>query len=514
MRNKKSRINRLFSFILKPFNKMMKPFRYLYELISYKVKRSVRLELIFTFGLCFLMAIMSYVAVNNYLTKASKYSQIDYEKGINEIYNYSLSISDQINGRELKIDDKKTIEQIINTEWGLDKNNKIFIANTEGKILFKVKNVEEEKVDIFEVIKNNIQLQNIDKYQSDYDTGRKEFVSINPLVFKNAKAYIIVKGIPRAETVYHTKDKSVSSFFLATIVFIFGFLFITKKKMNYIEDISNGLLQISKGTLDYRVKRVGYDELALLADNINYMAKELSDKMEKERKIEKAKNDLITNVSHDLRTPLTSIMGYLGLIKEKKYNSEEELMEYATVAYNKSEKLKNLIKDLFSYTKYTNDRVDLNKRKIILAELLDQLIEELVPICEENKITIGKYTWDFDIVSEIDPDKMVRVFENLIMNAIRYSIKPGEIKINLYKERVFSIVSISNKSEEISKEDLKKLFDRFYRLDKSRTASTGGSGLGLAIAKSIVEMHRGSIWAEYEKGYITFYVKLIMGSNE
>lgn len=189
-------------------------------------------------------------------------------------------------------------------------------------------------------------------------------------------------------------------------------------------------------------------------------------------------------------------------------------MEYASVAYNKSEKLKNLIQDLFSYTKYSNDRVELNKQKIILAELLDQLIEELVPICEENKVSINKYAWDSEIVSEIDADKMVRVFENLIMNAIRYSIKPGEIKINLYKERVFSMVSISNKSEEISKDNLKKLFDRFYRLDKSRTASTGGSGLGLAIAKSIVELHKGSIWAEYQKGYITFYIKLIMAEDE
>ncbi|MCS4524205.1 cell wall metabolism sensor histidine kinase WalK [Clostridium botulinum] len=101
-----------------------------------------------------------------------------------------------------------------------------------------------------------------------------------------------------------------------------------------------------------------------------------------------------------------------------------------------------------------------------------------------------------------------------MMNAIRYSIKPGEIKINLYKERVFSMVSISNKSEEISKDNLRKLFDRFYRLDKSRTASTGGSGLGLAIAKSIVELHKGSIWAEYQKGYITFYIKLIMAEDE
>ncbi|NFH10120.1 HAMP domain-containing histidine kinase [Clostridium botulinum] len=492
----------------------MKPFKYIYKLISYKVKKSIRLELMVTFGLCFFLAIMTFVITNSYLTKASKYSEINYEKGIKEIYNHSVSISSEINSQKLKIEDKDIIQELIDRQWNLDKNNKIFIANTEGKILFKVENVEVEKVDIFEIIKNNIQLQNIKNYEYDYDVGRKEFVSINPLIFENEKAYIIVQGIPRAETIYHTKDKSVSAFLLAVIVFIFGFLFVTKRKMNYIEEISNGLLQISKGNLDYRVKRVGDDELALLADNINYMAKELDDKIEEERKIEKAKNDLITNVSHDLRTPLTSIMGYLGLIKEKKFKSEKELMEYASVAYHKSEKLKNLIQDLFSYTKYANDRVELNKQKINLAELLDQLIEELVPICEENKVSINKYAWDSEIVSEIDADKMVRVFENLIMNAIRYSIKPGEIKINLYKERVFSMVSISNKSEEISKDNLRKLFDRFYRLDKSRTASTGGSGLGLAIAKSIVELHKGSIWAEYQKGYITFYIKLIMAEDE
>ncbi|HID0867196.1 TPA: histidine kinase dimerization/phospho-acceptor domain-containing protein, partial [Clostridium botulinum] len=336
----KNRIKRL-------FNKIMKPFKYIYKLISYKVKKSLRLELIFTFGLCFLMAIMTFIITNSYLTKASKYSEINYEKGINEIYNYSLSISNEINSEKLKIEDKDTIQELIDRHWSMDKNNKIFIANTDGKILFKVENVEVEKVDIFEIIKNNIQLQNIKSYEYDYDVGRKEFVSINPLIFENGKAYVIVQGIPRAETIYYTKDKSVSAFLLAVIVFIFGFLFITKRKMNYIEEISKGLLQISKGNLDYRVKRVGNDELALLADNINYMAKELTDKIEKERKIEKAKNDLITNVSHDLRTPLTSIMGYLGLIKEKKFKSEKELMEYASVAYTKSEKLKNLIQDLF-----------------------------------------------------------------------------------------------------------------------------------------------------------------------
>ncbi|HID0874985.1 TPA: two-component sensor histidine kinase, partial [Clostridium botulinum] len=193
----KNRIKRL-------FNKIMKPFKYIYKLISYKVKKSLRLELIFTFGLCFLMAIMTFIITNSYLTKASKYSEINYEKGINEIYNYSLSISNEINSEKLKIEDKDTIQELIDRHWSMDKNNKIFIANTDGKILFKVENVEVEKVDIFEIIKNNIQLQNIKSYEYDYDVGRKEFVSINPLIFENGKAYVIVQGIPRAETIYYT----------------------------------------------------------------------------------------------------------------------------------------------------------------------------------------------------------------------------------------------------------------------------------------------------------------------
>ncbi|HID0891087.1 TPA: two-component sensor histidine kinase, partial [Clostridium botulinum] len=129
----KNRIKRL-------FNKIMKPFKYIYKLISYKVKKSLRLELIFTFGLCFLMAIMTFIITNSYLTKASKYSEINYEKGINEIYNYSLSISNEINSEKLKIEDKDTIQELIDRHWSMDKNNKIFIANTDGKILFKVEN--------------------------------------------------------------------------------------------------------------------------------------------------------------------------------------------------------------------------------------------------------------------------------------------------------------------------------------------------------------------------------------
>ncbi len=193
------------------------------------------------------MAIMTFIITNSYLTKASKYSEIDYDRGINEIHNYSLSISDEINRQKLKIEDKKIIQEIIDTHWNVDKNNKIFIANTEGKILFKVENVEAEKVDIFEIIKNNIQLQNIENYKYDYDIGRKEFVSINPLIFENEKAYIIVQGIPRAETVYYTKDKSVSAFFFSCYsIYIWIFIYNKKEDELYRTNINRTFTNIKR----------------------------------------------------------------------------------------------------------------------------------------------------------------------------------------------------------------------------------------------------------------------------
>jgi signal transduction histidine kinase len=208
-----------------------------------------------------------------------------------------------------------------------------------------------------------------------------------------------------------------------------------------------------------------------------------------------------------LRTPLTSIKGYLGLIKEKKYSSEEQLDEFLNIAYNKSEKLEVLINDLFEYTKLTSSVVNIEKQNIALNGLLEQLIEELVPISEENNINISEDFINEKVVVSIDPNKTVRVFENLLMNAIRYSLKPGEIRVKLTKEAGFALVSVQNRCDSLSEEDLKKVFDRFYRVEKSRSSDTGGSGLGLAIAKNIVQLQGGTIGVKYEDEYVSFDVR-------
>ncbi|UUZ89769.1 cell wall metabolism sensor histidine kinase WalK [Paenibacillus sp. P25] len=150
----------------------------------------------------------------------------------------------------------------------------------------------------------------------------------------------------------------------------------------------------------------------------------------------------------------------------------------------------------------------LHKSGVAINEVLEQLVEEYVTIGEEQQVTLIRSIPQEKLIVSIDVDKMIRVFENLLGNAVKYSPKPGVISVGMARERGQVIVRISNKADALTREELSQLFDRFYRVDSARTSDTGGSGLGLAIAKSIVESHGGRIWAESENGEIHFYVQL------
>jgi signal transduction histidine kinase len=238
------------------------------------------------------------------------------------------------------------------------------------------------------------------------------------------------------------------------------------------------------------------------------MAAELQRTIEEERRAERTKSELITNVSHDLRTPLTLIMGYLRLLKDRNYEGEEQARHYLDISFGKAEKLKQLIEDLFEYTKLSNHGVPLRLETVCLNELLDQLAEEYVTAAENERLYLSRQLPAERLFVHMDPDKMIRVFENLLTNAIKYSLKPGEVRVRMACAGQRALVCVANRGEPLSAEQLERLFDRFYRIDSSRSSETGGSGLGLAIAKSIVESHGGRIWAESEQGEIRFWVEL------
>ena len=497
---------RLKNFIIKIFYKFYNSklgikFRELLEWIYKGIEKSIRFELMLVFAICFVAAFFFYGFANNILSRDRTITRLEYDYG--EIQQRASDISsrlssdyeyNQINGLE----DEEAIKNILN-EYS-DSKSKIYITDLDGKILYNVNGDAEDKLDIYTIL---------DKSNTVQEEGA-ERVYLYPVNIKGDRAYLIYYKTPTPYIYYdyYTDTNSFLALMLSVIVFISIFIIITNKKMKYIQEIASGVRIISSGDLSYRVQEKGKDEIKNLAENINNMAAEIQSRIEAERRAEKTKSELITNVSHDLRTPLTSVMGYIGLIKDGKYEDEDMMKEYLNIAFNKSNQLKELIEDLFEYTKLNNQGIVLEKNKVNIVEFLSQIIEEYIPVFEENQIEVVKKFIDEKSVVEIDAGKMVRVFENLFSNAIKYSFKPGEVVVSTYEDNGYVNIVIKNKGESIPKEKVERLFDRFYRVDEARNSNTKGSGLGLAISKNIVELHKGKIWAECLGNDVSFFIKL------
>ncbi|HDR7613234.1 TPA: HAMP domain-containing histidine kinase [Bacillus mycoides] len=295
-------------------------------------------------------------------------------------------------------------------------------------------------------------------------------------------------------------------FTFAIFNFIVIFLILVRKKIVYLKLISDNVNDIANGKLGLTIGINGKDELTQLAQNINYMSKELENTFEQERRLERTKNELITNVSHDLRTPLTSIIGYVDLLKRGQYDSKAQLQEYLETTYLKSQRLKYLIDELFEYTRLSDIDAKLNINEVDLSGLLEQIVGEYIPIFEKIGLSVQKSITEETIPIFMDVEKMVRVYENLFMNAIKYSMKPSELSICLELIGNKAILKVSNKVEKPPVSDPNKLFERFFRGDKARKDDQG-NGLGLAISKRIVELHNGNIHAEYKVGWMSFIVE-------
>jgi signal transduction histidine kinase len=489
--------------------RIMKPARIIFNMFRARMEKSIRFELVVTFGVCFVIALFAYGISNDMLRDSYKTATLVYDDS--EIQDRAQRFSNYlINVKDLSPTDSNAMKKNVDRFYGSDSNEKVILTDLDGKIIYKTSNVTQTSVDVYATIK--YAMGTYSKKSSSYSKSEgKEFVIFYPLDIQNEKMYLFIFATPQARMEYNEtySSDSIMAIIIAVIVFVTSFIYITNKKMKYIEEISEGLRKIAAGDLKFRIEGRGKDELNNLAENINYMASEILHRMEAERKAEKTKNELITNVSHDLRTPLTSVMGYIGLIKDGKYEDEAQMREYLNIAFNKSEKIKILIEDLFEYTKLNNKGVTLYKERVNLTEFLSQLIEELMPLFDERQLMVYKRLTEEKLEVDLDVNKMLRAFENLLGNAIKYSYYNTNIVVSLKKEEEYALISIKNKGDNIPKEKLDKLFERFYRADESRTSeNVSGSGLGLAICKNIIELHGGRIWAECQGNDITFSVML------
>ena len=228
---------------------------------------------------------------------------------------------------------------------------------------------------------------------------------------------------------------------------------------------------------------VGARMLQIKTDMIR---KEESLKQEAQRK-----NDLITYLAHDLKTPLTSVLGYLTLLDEAPDMPEVQKEKYTRIALEKAERLEGLIEEFFEITQYNLQNIFLEKEDLDLSYMLMQMTEEFYPV-----------------LAAADPDRLARVFNNILKNAVAYSYPNTTITVRASQNKDKILLSFENHGKNIPKEKLDSIFEKFFRLDSSRRSNTGGAGLGLAIAKEIVELHGGRIFAKSQDEKVTFTVEL------
>lgn len=219
------------------------------------------------------------------------------------------------------------------------------------------------------------------------------------------------------------------------------------------------------------------------------------------------KNELVMYLAHDIRTPLTSVIGYLELMTDAPDMPLEQRAKYMRITLDKANRLEKMINEFFEITRYNLQQISITKEKIDLYYMLVQLADELSPLlAERGNQTILKADENLTVYG--DPDKLARVFNNILKNAIAYSYPHTEIVISAFEKENFVEILFSNKGKTIPKEKLLSIFEKFYRLDEARTSNTGGAGLGLAIAKEIISLHGGTISADSENDMVVFTVVL------
>ena len=301
---------------------------------------------------------------------------------------------------------------------------------------------------------------------------------------------------------------------LGIVLFTLCFTVLQSRTARDIEKLARAVEQISAGDLSTELYIPGEGELSHIAASITRMERDIRELIERERQTEQSKTDLITNVAHDLRTPLTSILGYLDILKNQPGLTEEQQKKYIEIVYNKARRLQKLIEELFGFTKLSYGRVNMHITKLDIVQLLAQLCEESYPSFEKNGLSYELLSDCDSLLMEADGDLLARLFDNLISNAIKYGAEGKRVLLQLHREAETVTVRVTNFGYVIPEKELPLIFDKFYRVEHSRTSSVGGTGLGLAIVKNIAEMHHGQVSVSSGLGGTCFTVQLPLRYEE
>lgn len=288
------------------------------------------------------------------------------------------------------------------------------------------------------------------------------------------------------------------------ILFLIFYNLLVKRMLHYLSSVETAIDAIQRED-DEQIVLV--PELKPLEDKLMALRATLKRKEMETAISEQKKNDLVVYLAHDLKTPLTSIIAYLTMLDQRKSMPDEDREKYIHVTFEKASRLRELINEFFEITRFNLQDIVLEKEQLNLSFLLEQLADESYGVLKDKYLTCSVKT-DDDLMVMGDPDKLARVFDNLLRNAIAYSYTDTEIEIEARAKGTDIVITFENQGHEIPEQNLKLIFEKFYRVDNARSSQTGGSGLGLSIAKRIVELHGGIIEATSDWERTTFTVVL------
>jgi two-component system, OmpR family, sensor histidine kinase VanS len=370
-----------------------------------------------------------------------------------------------------------------------------------------------------------------DKRRNDYTKlKRKVFSQMFLIVFATAATVILLRFVIQInfsvgdsivqflKNTFYLRDREavtishllfLNNIEAITLIVILIFLVILLKVSiswftKYFDEVSAGMDKLAEES----------DGEIILSPELDFMENKLNqikNNLEKQKKAaldaEQRKNDLVVYLAHDIKTPLTSVIGYLSLLDEASDMPPEQKAKYVGITLEKAYRLEQLINEFFEITRFNLQTIVLNKEKINLLFMLQQMAEEFYPMLtpQEKQVSVnvpdGLTLWG-------DADKLARVFNNILKNAIAYSYENSVIDISAKQQDKNIVITFTNQGNPIPQAKLETIFEKFYRLDSARSTNTGGAGLGLAIAQEIVTAHDGKISVESNKENTTFTVKL------
>lgn len=484
--------------------------------MKFEIKNSLFWRTSFVFLLLLLLIGLAYVFITAYSAQRY-YAETTQRLNAHVAEHMLLEVQPFVEGEV----NEEALHHIMHSMMAVNPMLEVYLLDNEGKILSYVvldKKVKLQYVEL-EPIQAFVKTQGKQFILGDdpRNPGKKTVFSATPVI-ENGKqlgfVYMVLVS-EQYETISDTLWNSYllnlsSRFFLLSLLaaFVLGLIIIWLLTRN-LRKIIEIVRQFEKGNLQARIPIKSSGELANLSQTFNHMADTILGNIEELKKVDKLRRELIANVSHDLRTPLAVIHGYVEtmMMKQGSLTAEEE-QKYFQIILNSSENLKKLVSDLFELTKLEARQVELSKQPFAISELLWDAHKKFEILAGEKNLRINTQIDAKEAVVYADLRLMERVIQNLVDNAIKYSPEDSEINLQLSQEGKEVLVSISNTGEGIKEEDIPQVFNRYYKTEKHINTNKS-TGLGLAIVKNILEMHHSLIQVKSKLNqYTTFYFRL------